>query len=116
MENLLGIILEILGENGETRTLTLLRLADRKNRLPIGEPMVFDHFIRDKKRFMLPFLHEEFGQKMKIDWGDGNKIEVTNELGTVFPRHDYTLSGTYRIKLYNLTGSKIYIGEYGSCK
>lgn len=93
MENLLGTILEILAENGETRTVTLLRLTDQRRakfRLPRGEPMVFEIYTEWDFILELPF-HCDM-EKLRIDWGDGSLTGL---------RHNYLKAGNYRVKIYN---------------
>lgn len=109
MENLLGIVLKILAENGETRTLTLLQMVRgnirvMQKKLCILEPLVFDHktnIIRTV--FKLPIISSKKA-KFIIDWGDGSIYKHTGDiLNQNKPTHEYGKSGSYRIKLYNLT-------------
>ena len=95
--NLLSKIIEILAENGETRTLTLVKLTNTDNNsVKVQEPMVFEHEINNEyKMFRLMIMTSE----LIIDWGDGNITESTG--------HEYRNIGCYRVKVYNYSDEKI---------
>lgn len=95
MENLQGIVLWILAENGETRALTLMKLSKKKLlEKKIMEPVVFEH---NSTNLPLPILPLKTCN-IKIDWGDG----TTGLVNIDTPSHVYSRVGTYRVKIYNL--------------
>lgn len=62
--NLIRIILTILAENGETRTLTLIKLINYyMNNIRLDEPLVFEHILNKSNAISLPL------NNARVDWG-----------------------------------------------
>ena len=90
-------VLKILAENGETRTVTLLKLSKTSiNNMFVSEPLVFDHLVETGGAyFVISPISESSATYFLIDWGDS---KINNEI-----RHLY-MPGNYRVKIY---GKKI---------
>lgn len=89
-------VLKILAENGETRTVTLLKLTKTNiNSMFVPEPLVFDHLMEEVNAcFEITLPHELVDMDSFImDWGDDEKNKET--------KHRYIKSGNYRVKMYD---------------
>lgn len=107
--NLYEIIGEILAENGETRTLTLLRLSQniiRKSLSGISEPLIFEYDAKNwepEGDYHIDISINDDGGF--ISYGDGQETAFSKE-----NRYRYPGDDIYRVKLYRVDADIIHVG------
>lgn len=117
-DNIILDISKILSRNGETRSLSLLRMT-KKLGSKIREPLIFDHVISgEKKIFRLPLTVNQ-NESIKIDWGDGEFEDIVNRdhmcLLHVVVVHKYPDYPTYKKYRIVISGGKHSVNHIGYC-